>query len=168
MGFSWGSQQYRQAIVDRQIKQKHYSNARLKRSSLSKMPFACNVILSLLLSIGLFVAPAFASISNDSIDSSITPAEYKLSKTISDSFCEAIGDGLSVKDALDYGIDQSKWMVLGSLVMHVLTQAETEQGESPALFQNATELIERKAIKCLTAEQAVELHAYLIEADGAG
>lgn len=119
-----------------------------------------------MLSVGLLVAPAFASISTEAADSSsITPSEYKLSKTISDSFCEAIGDGLSVKDAMDYGIDQSKWMVLGSLVMDVLIHANTEEPGSPALFQHTTELIEKRAEKCLTSEQAIELHAYMQDAN---
>jgi hypothetical protein len=131
--------------------------------ALKKMSFDCTAILSLILSIALFAAPAFASISTEATNnSSITPSEYKLSKTISDSFCEAIEDGLSVKDAMDYGIDQSKWMVLGSVVMQVLTHANTEE-ESPALFEHATELIEKKVAKCLTAKQAIELHAYLEE-----
>lgn len=126
------------------------------------MPVAFSAILSFVLSVGLFVAPAFARISAEAADSSsITPSEYKLSKKISDSFCEAIGDGLSVKDAMDYGIDQSKWMVLGSVVMDVLIHANMEEPESPALFQHATELIEKRAGKCLSSEQANELHAYM-------
>lgn len=129
------------------------------------MHLAFNAVLSLVLSIGLFVTPAFASITTEAADgSSVTPAEYKLSKTISDSFCEAIGDGLSVKDAMDYGIDQAKWMVLGSAVMHALTHANEEE-ESPPLFQHTGELVEKKASKCLTSKQVLELHAYLEEAD---
>lgn len=135
-------------------------------SFLSRMPVAFSAILSFALSVCLFIAPAFASMSTEAAGTgSIALSEYKLSKKISDAFCEAIGDGLSVKDAMDYGIDQSKWMVLGSLAMDVLIHANAEEHESPALFQHATELIEKRAGKCLNSEQANELHAYMENAN---
>ena len=124
------------------------------------------VVFAIIFAFVFLVNPAWATETGET--SGITPSEYKLAKSISNSFCEAIEDGLSVKEALDYGVQQSMWGIIGNVLLSSLTTGKSEEEQSQLqMLDNTDELIERMTTKCLSKQQSSELHAYMTESANA-
>lgn len=116
--------------------------------------------------VGLFflwpLQPVLALNSNIA-SSNASPAAYKIAKAVSTSFCDAVEDGLPVREAIDYSLDKSKWLVLGTLIMGTFSHEKAEETATPTGLEDTTPLIEKISGKCLDAKGKKDLHAYAEE-----
>ena len=116
-------------------------------------------IVAVLLSLVVLMSPV-AVCAAETVVPSISPETYKLAKSFSSAYCEALADGLTVEASTDYAVSEIKWRTLKTAIAwaweHRKDNEENGGNGATDLLAGFEPMVTSRVKQCSTDSQFAE------------